>query len=843
MKKIIVLVIFVATCLSSGILLGQNSDMSGNMGPHSHPYVMHLGEGGEPNFSSSTSANGLMSVKDYWDSLFYRNSGYDSLIDKGLVTSIVTDGDNLYVAGCFEYFDGIRCFNVIRYNRLTGIWSTLDSGFSSTVNILKIHNGKLYAGGRFNSVGFYGTTPLQGIAMWDDIRKKWQQVGGGVDNSVTSIEFMDTSIVIGGFFQYADTTTPVSYIARWDGHTWDDMNGGVTNVVWALLATGDSLYVGGQFYTRATLQPSGIALYSGGNWLNLGDGLDGNVYALAMIKGKLWVGGNFFSTAHDQQQLYCLATWDGNNWNAFGSGIDTGLKGAEVFSITPVGDSLYIGGSFSAAAGVHAHGIVKWSKGIFTPISSGVYGEVHAIGAFNGSVYVGGTFLTAGNLTVNNIAKISTGDIWESIEATTGAIGAPIETYVDAIAATSQYVFIGGGFSTIAKKPFNHIAAWDKINRIWIPLGKGLDRDVWSLAIHDSNIYVGGSFNYAGDSLALHIAYWNMNTRIWHPMGGGGVRYISALAVNETGVYASVFFPFVVNTGFYNYMGRWDGYQWNQINGAISGYINAVAINGPTLTIGGTISSIDHIKYSNIAQNDGAGNWYPLATGVNNEVRSIAIADTDIYAAGYFTNAGTLPVNYIARWDGSYWNDLKVGLNSYAYALVWNGSSLYVGGNFTKTLSGTTADFLARWDGNTWNSVSNGTGADVLALAVDNSGLYCGGDFNHVNGLNLSSPRFGILHFASAGVDRTITENSALQNYPNPFSTETTISYSISRDGLVKIEIFDPLGLKVKTVVNAFKAAGDYEVTADMRDLPSGTYLCRFSEGGVIQSKVISLIK
>jgi hypothetical protein len=843
MKKIIVLGIILTICLSSFVVLAQSTEGSGGTDALSHQYFMHLDGTDAPHFDQPFSSNDPLIVKDFWDSLFYRSTGYDSLIDRGLVTTFATDGDNLYVGGSFEFFDGIRCFNIIKYSRTSGIWSTLDSGLNGTVNVLKIHNGKLYAGGRFNGVGFYPntSTPLGHIVVWDDAAKKWQQIGGGVDNSVTSIEFMDTSIIIGGYFQNADTTVPVSYIARWDSHTWDDMSGGVSNVVYTLLSVGDSLYVGGNFYSRSTML-SGVALYSGGNWQNLGDGVDGNVYALALYKGKIWIGGDFSSTSHALQQTYSLVVWDGNSLNAFGSGNDTGFLGKEVLSIVPVGDSIYIGGSFYSATGTLAHGIVKWNNNNFTPLSSGVYGEVHAIGAFNGSLYVGGTFPEAGNIPVNNIAKIVAGDIWKPIEATIGAIGGYNETYINAVVSTPQYVFIGGAFSTIAKKPFNHIAAWDKTNRKWIALGKGLDRDVFCLSIHDSNLYVGGDFNYAGDTLVHHIAYWDMNGKLWHSMGDGSPRYIGSIAANETGIYADFLFPLTYGAGLFDYIGVWDGSQWNPINNEINGYINAIAANGSTLYIGGQFDYINGLKVSHIAGYDGS-NWFPLGTGVNNEVRSIVIADTNIYAGGYFDKAGTLPVYGIARWDGTNWNDLNAGLNSYTYALAWNGSSLYVGGHFTKTTGNVTTNYLAKWDGNTWSSVSSGTGADVYALAIDNAGLYVGGAFNHVNGLSLSSPRFGILHFASAGVSESTTNNPIVQNFPNPFTTETTITYSLAHDGLVTIEIYNLLGLKVKTVVNEFKAAGDYEVTADMKDLPSGTYLCKCTEGGVTQTKEINLVK
>ena len=826
MKQLIVLAIITIVSFSTiGALAQSTSD--GGVNESSRKYRMSLRENGEPHFAPMNSNDPLF-LKDSWDSLFFKSNAYDSLIDKGLVTTIASDGDNLYLGGSFEFFGGIRCYNVIRYNRTSGIWSTLDSGFNATVNTLQVHNGKLYAGGRFNRVGFNGTTLIGHVAMWNDVKKKWEQVGGGVNNSVGAIAFKDTSVIVGGYFTIAGTT-PVSHIARWNGFSWDDMNGGVQSTVWALLVSGDSIYAGGSFYSRSQLL-SDIGLYTAGNWYNLGDGLDGDVYALAMVKGELWVGGDFSSTAHDKQELNALAKWNGTNWIAFGSGTDTGVFAGQVYSITPVGDSVYIGGSFISVAGVPVHGIAKWHNGTFTSVGTGVYGDVHGIAAYNGSVYLGGTFLRAGNDSVGNVAQIVAGDHLQKLNPSVYAYGGFSETFIEAIATTPQFVFIGGAFSTIAGKQFNHIAAWDKINRKWVSLGKGVDRDVEAIAIQGSNVYAGGNFNYAGDSLARHIAYWDMNAQIWHPMGNGSVRYIAAIAANSTGVYASVFFPFVLNFGLVNYIGQWNGYSWTQLNGGINGYINAIALDNTKVYIGGTIKNIDHLLCSNIAMYDGS-NWLQLGTGADATVLAITIANSNtIYAAGNFSYAGNTLVNGIARWDGNIWTSLGGGLNRYCDALSWNGSTLFIGGGFD-TAGSIRANYIAKWDGSNWSSISNGTGSDVYALAVDNTGLYVGGAFNHVNNVSLNSYRFGILHFASAGVDEQKNGDASFQNFPNPFSAKTTISYTHTHDGPVKIEIYNLLGNKVKTVLNEFEAAGDHKASFNATDIPSGTLYARISTG------------
>ncbi|MDP2886215.1 MAG: FlgD immunoglobulin-like domain containing protein [Ignavibacteria bacterium] len=70
-------------------------------------------------------------------------------------------------------------------------------------------------------------------------------------------------------------------------------------------------------------------------------------------------------------------------------------------------------------------------------------------------------------------------------------------------------------------------------------------------------------------------------------------------------------------------------------------------------------------------------------------------------------------------------------------------------------------------------------------------------------------------------------------NYPNPFNPSTTIKYELPKDASVKMEIYDVMGRRVKTLLDGSKSAGYYSVTWNGRnelgrDVASGVYLCRF---------------
>lgn len=83
------------------------------------------------------------------------------------------------------------------------------------------------------------------------------------------------------------------------------------------------------------------------------------------------------------------------------------------------------------------------------------------------------------------------------------------------------------------------------------------------------------------------------------------------------------------------------------------------------------------------------------------------------------------------------------------------------------------------------------------------------------------------------------------QNYPNPFNPETIISYSIAKDGLVRIKLYDILGKEIATLVNNFRTAGNYkvELNADNFNMSTGIYYYKIESNGFIDTKKMILVK
>jgi len=84
---------------------------------------------------------------------------------------------------------------------------------------------------------------------------------------------------------------------------------------------------------------------------------------------------------------------------------------------------------------------------------------------------------------------------------------------------------------------------------------------------------------------------------------------------------------------------------------------------------------------------------------------------------------------------------------------------------------------------------------------------------------------------------------SLRNNYPNPFNPVTQISYTLPRDGHVKLEIYNLLGQKVAIVVDEYQQAGQKTINWEAKDLSSGIYFYKLSAGDFTATKKMVLTK
>jgi len=672
-------------------------------------------------------------------------------------------GPAVYAGGTFATADGgVVASRIAKWDGTQ--WSALGSGMNSTVAALTVFDDgggpALYAGGGFTNAG---GVPANRIAKWNGTQ--WSPLGGGIgEGQVSALTVFDDgngpALYAGGNFSTAGGVA-ASRIAKWNGTQWSAVGVGMNGTVSALTVldhgTDSALYAGGFFTIAGGAPANHIAKWDGTQWSPLGSGSSASVNALAVFDNG--GGPALYTAGGGGDPASRIAKWDGQQWTLLSSGIDAS---AAVVALTVFDDgtgaALYAAGGFTTLEGTPANRIAKWDGTQWSPLGTGMNYGMGGLTVFHdgtgAALYAGGSFTVAGDVAAISIAKWN-GTRWS-------ALGRGMARHL---------LYAGGQFTA----PANYIASWDGTQ--WSALGSGTNGFVHALTVFDDgrsrpDLYVGGRFTRAGPEVVNGIARWYYGAS-WTPVGsgvsGGLVPDVLALTAFNHGTGPALY----AGGGFAtaggapaNGIARWDGTHWSALGSGLGFPAIAYALtvfddgNGPALYVGGAFTSAGGLSSAyNIAKWDGA-QWSALRNGLGADyggaVRALTVFDDGrgpaLYAAGRITNASGVPVNNIARWEGTQWSAVDGGLHggndSYdpvaALTALDNGRgpALYAGGDFT--IAGDyDAIRIAEWNGAQWRPLQGGGANDsVLALTSFDDGrgpgLYAAGSFQQVGSVGAS---------------------------------------------------------------------------------------------------------
>ena len=94
--------------------------------------------------------------------------------------------------------------------------------------------------------------------------------------------------------------------------------------------------------------------------------------------------------------------------------------------------------------------------------------------------------------------------------------------------------------------------------------------------------------------------------------------------------------------------------------------------------------------------------------------------------------------------------------------------------------------------------------------------------------------------------DASLTSNGftkLFQNFPNPYKTQTTIPFEISKKGKVKLTVFDILGQAVAVVVDQELPPGKHLIKFDSEKIKPGLFLYQLEVGDFRATKTMVLTK
>jgi trimeric autotransporter adhesin len=600
----------------------------------------HIYAGG---YFTNSGGTALASSVARWDGAQW--SGIGSL--RGIPIYLHFTNGILYAAGTLAVPGDTNVYGIARWDGLSWIPMGRVASGGSVINLLVEPDG-LCAVGDFSAID---GIPAESAARWNG--NSWLAWGSGFTGtnvSVTGLVRHQGQIYASGLFQTAGGMAAQN-MAVWNGIDWQPFSG-ANNEVRRLLSDGPTLYAAGDFTTIGSVPAVRSARWNGSSWTPLGTGPSSDIYDAVLNGSELLVGGNFVMAG--SVPAITVARWDGAQWLTLNSGRQLGMnlplgvvRAFDVFN----GD-LYAGGDFLGAGPELRSRIARWNGSTWSALASGIIGpsghRVRAITHNPGSLYVGGTFTNAGGVIASNVARLSAGG-WS-------ALGRGVNSNVHALATDDSIIYAGGAFTMADGFPINRLAYWN--GSAWFGFGTGANSNVNALAVQSGTLYAGGQFTIINGTALNKIAI-RPPGGAWQAPGGNVIPpggNVAALAVSGTNLYVAG--SFVIPGINATNIACWDGFSWSALGRGVLGRtapaINALAVRGHEIYVGGTLTNASGLPVQALAKWDGT-NWSALGSGVqmtpgSPTVSALAIYDDALYVGGLFHRAGGRVSVCIARW-------------------------------------------------------------------------------------------------------------------------------------------------------------------------------------------------
>lgn len=335
------------------------------------------------------------------------------------------------------------------------------------------------------------------------------------------------------------------------------------------------------------------------------------------------------------------------------------------------------------------------------------------------AVYAGGLFESIGGIPAVGIAKWD-GTSWHAMgDGLNGRVLA-IEVFDD---GNGPAVYAGGDFTTSGTGHVLRIARFDEAQQQWEPVGEGFDNAVIALTVWDDGmgggpqLWAGGLFLGTGTTAARMVARWNGTA--WSPLLGGMDDGVRSFCVYDDGTGPHLYAGGLFNTADganAPRIAKWTGDDWVPLGLGIGAEpaqgIRTTAVfdegQGPALFVGGVFQTAGGLPANRVARWKD-GQWSDVGGGVNERMVNMRVYDDGsgtgpiLYAGGWFTVAGGVPVGHMATWNGQKWAALGSGTNTVIRGLApWDipgqPRQLIIGGGFTQA-AGQPALHVAAWDG------------------------------------------------------------------------------------------------------------------------------------------------
>jgi hypothetical protein len=351
-------------------------------------------------------------------------------------------------------------------------------------------------------------------------RGQWTVVCNTGNGFVDDFATYNGSLYATGFF----TTlcgTPCSYVAGYDGSSWQATGNGFLHAGHHL-AVIDSILYGARY--EPDIDSNWLYRYDGSDFVRFGEGVylttavpgfsqTANLYNMTEYNGSIVVCGEFDRAG--SKAISGIMRWDGTSWDSLGSGLTGNIPGtAPVMyphDLCIFGTDLVAAGNFHKAGGQVVNGIARWDGTQWHPMGEGFNSTVYGICVFNGELYAGGDFTLSGITPLTCIAKWN-GTAWVSPGFSLFYISPMNYSFIHTLKVLNNKLLISGGFDRVVLGPdtmfCTAVAAFD--GTVMDTLDGGLPgKEAEALAVYNGSLYAGGGLY--GSS---YIARYALSTSI-----------------------------------------------------------------------------------------------------------------------------------------------------------------------------------------------------------------------------------------------------------------------------------------------------------------------------------------
>ncbi len=316
-----------------------------------------------------------------------------------------------------------------------------------------------------------------------------------------------------------------------------------------------------------------------------------------------------------------------------------------------------------------------------------------------------------------------------------GGVNGPV---LSVLKGGGDTLVVVGQFTAAGGVPVQNVALWNGTG--YEALGTGVTGTISSAAIIGQTIYVGGSglsTNYTD------LATWDGTQWAYSTVFAGNFPQVRTLFAHDNTLYAGgIVMGFA---GSDDVVKRLDNGSWTMVGSTLNNLIHCLGWHDGQLVVGGAFTAMQNgggTNLNHVAILNG-GDWGPLGVGLPGEVNAMCDVDGSLYAAGNIKQSGSAQFG-LARFpeNGPAWEELMPDAADYinvgnpadasVHALQYDGSHLFIGGDFQLLVGTATGAHVARFegvaDGFTPWAVFN---APVSALAYNAPlGLIAGGDLD-----------------------------------------------------------------------------------------------------------------